>query len=46
MTTWQWNVVLALARITLKLIEETVISGVDFDEDDLNILREAVIRSK
>ena len=44
MSKWQWSVVIALCKVVLKLSEEVEIAEL-IDEETLNTLREAIIRS-
>jgi hypothetical protein len=47
MTKWQWKIIIALIRLFLNHIDESVYSYHDCDrENDLNILREAVIKDR
>jgi hypothetical protein len=45
MTNWQWRVILALIRAILTIIDGDK-TGIDFDEDDIIILREAEMRNR
>jgi hypothetical protein len=46
MTTWQWNIIMALVKTILQIIEKPSLQYEEFDEDNLNILREAEIRDR
>lgn len=46
MTNYQWRVILALIRMILKMLEKPSMQDEEFDEDELNILREAESMSR